>query len=257
MFRIIIPAYNEEKRISPTLESYGRFFSKLNKEGLKNELLVVINNSTDNTIGIVEKYSKIFPNINYINLKPGGKGFAIINGFKHALNHSNVIGFVDADGATSPEAFYDLYLNLKNYDGIIGSRWKKDSNTQRSIGKLIRSKGFNILTRVLFLFPYQDTQCGAKIFRRKVVEKIVNQIEIPEWGFDVNVLYLCKKHKFNVKEHPTIWVDKEGSKIKPIKVPIQMAGGAIRLRLLNSPFNFLVKAYDKLLPERLKIHNIS
>ncbi len=258
MLTIIIPAYNEEKRIPPTLESYGNFFLKKEKEkGLKTEILVVINNSSDNTLGVVENYCKRLKNIKYLNLIRGGKGFATIEGFKEALKkNSEFIGFVDADMATSPEAFYDLYKNIGKAHGIIASRWKKGAKVKRSSGKLVRSKGFNILTRFLFLFPYEDTQCGAKLFRKNVAREIVNNLERAEWAFDVNILYLCKRKKFKIKEHPTIWEDKDGSKITSIKVPIRMTGGVIRLRLLHSPFRVIIRAYDKFLAKRIKMHNI-
>jgi glycosyltransferase involved in cell wall biosynthesis len=258
MLSIVIPAYNEEGRITPTLEAYGNFFlEKKMVEGLESEIIVVVNNSTDNTLNIVHEFSQKYLNIKYINLIPGGKGFATIMGFKEALqNNSDLIGFVDADMSTKPEAFYELYENISDSHGVIASRWKRNSKVERSFGKLVRSKGFNILVRSLFLFPYKDTQCGAKLFRREIIEKIVNHIEIPEWAFDVNILYLCKKYGYKIKEIPTTWEDKFESKIDSINVPIRMAGGVIRLRLLNSPFDFFVEAYDKLLSKRLKIHGL-
>tara|TARA_Y100000310_G_scaffold57557_1_gene52821 strand:- start:146 stop:925 length:780 start_codon:yes stop_codon:yes gene_type:complete len=258
MLSIVIPARNEEKRIPPMLEAYGRFFSEKSKEGLKNEIVVVINNSDDNTLEVVKKFSKRYNNIKYINLDPGGKGFATIMGFKEILNNpeSDLIGFVDADMSTRPEDFYDLYKNIGNYSGIIASRWAIGAKVERSMGKWIRSRGFNFLVRSLFLFNYEDTQCGAKIFRKKAIESFVNHIEIPEWAFDVNILYLCKKNGFKIREYPTVWEDKEGSGIDLINVPMRMAGGVVRLRLLNSPFEFIVALYDRLLAKRLKIHNL-
>ena len=252
MLSIIIPAYNEEKRIGATLEAYGGFFiDKFFKETLHCEILVIINNSTDKTLEIVKEYMKKYKNIGYLNLKPGGKGFALIEGFKIA--RGDYIGFVDADMSTYPEHFYDLYKNIGSYDGIIASRWLENSITKRTFGKYIRSKGFNYLVRTLFLFPYKDTQCGAKIFKKENLMKIIPEMMSMKWAFDVNLLYLMKKNEYLVKEHPTLWVDKAGSKLSP-KVPIQMAAGVIRLRLVYSPFNFLVRFYD-LIPGKVKLHH--
>ena len=259
MLSIVVPAYNEEKRIEPMLESYGSFFLEKEKsEGLKTEIFVVINNTTDNTVKIVQKFAKKYSNIKYMDIKPGGKGFATTIGFKDALHKgSELIGFVDADMATKPESYYDLYKNMGNYHGVIASRWMKGSIVNaRTSGKYIRSRSFNYLVRGLFLFPYKDTQCGAKLFRKEVIEKVVNHIEIPEWAFDVNILYLCKVNNFRIKEIPTVWDDKEGSTIDAIQVPLRMGGGVIRLRLLNSWFGFIIEAYDKLLAKRLKMHNL-
>lgn len=166
---IIIPAYNEEKRIGRTLEEYCRFFrekkTKSREMGKKFdfEILVVINNTTDNTEEVVKKYSKKYREIRYLNFEQGGKGFAIIEGFKDVLKRDNeMIGFVDADMATPVFAFNDLIKNINGYDGIIASRWMKGAKAKRTFKKKIVSAGFNFIVRCLFLFPYHDTQCIPK-----------------------------------------------------------------------------------------------
>ena len=94
---IVIPAYNEEKRIGNTLEKYIKF---LRDKKVKFEILIIINNTTDNTEKVVKNYMKRFPEIRYLNFQQGGKGFAVIEGFKDALKRDNdLIGFVDADNA--------------------------------------------------------------------------------------------------------------------------------------------------------------
>ena len=252
---IIIPAYNEEKRIGKTLKEYKEFFQELEKRKVLDfEIIVVLNACRDNTLGVVEKNK--FPQLKILDFKQDGKGFAIIEGFKDALKRKNdMIGFVDADMATSPAAYYDLIQNIDNYDGIIGSRWLKDSKvTKRIFLRKITSWGFNFITRSLFLMNYTDTQCGAKLFKKKVVEKIICELNLTRWAFDVNLLYLCKKNKFRIKEHPTTWEDKKDSKLGVFKVSIQMFLGILRLRLINSffepilrPIKFILKWGDNLI----------
>jgi len=252
MLSIIMPAHNEENRIGPTLEAYANFFSEKNKiENINYEIIVVNNASKDDTLGVIKKYAKKFKEIRYLDLEKAGKGYAVLEGFKVAKGE--LIGFVDADMSTPPIAFYDLYANVKGYDGLIASRWLNSSKTKRTFGKYVRSIGFNYFVRSLFLFPYRDTQCGAKIFKKRVIEELVNNVKSIKWAFDVNLLYLCRKRGFKIKEYPTIWYDKEGSKISS-KVPLQMAAAVIRLRLVHSPFSFIVKAYDKM-PEKIKFHH--
>jgi len=254
---IVIPAYNEEKRIGKTLEEYGKFFAGLKKQKkLDFEVVIVINNTKDRTEDVVKEYSKKYKEIRYLNFREGGKGFAITEGFKYALKRNNdFIGFVDADMATSPKEFYDLIENINNYKGIIASRWLKNSVIKGlSIKRKILSRGFNFIVRSLFLFPYKDTQCGAKLFTKEVVEKITPDLRLTQWAFDINILYLCKRYKFKVKEYPTVWDDKEGSGINIINTPIQMLLGAIRLRLIFSffepllrPIKFILRIGTKLL----------
>jgi hypothetical protein len=101
--------------------------------------------------------------------------------------------------------------------------------------------------------PYKDTQCGAKVFRRNLIGKILPQITFSKWAYDVDLLYNAKKKNFKIIEVPTIWSDKEYSKINFMKSGPWMVLGIIRLRLINSPLRFLIGVYDKTL---FKVHNI-
>ena len=143
---IIIPAHNEEKRIAKTLEAYLFYFENLRKQKLLDyEILVVINNSKDKTLDIVKSFSKKNIRAKYLNLVKGGKGYAVLEGFKEALRKENdLIGFVDADMATKPEAFYDLIRNLGKNDGAIASRYVKGAivEPKPTLSRIISSRIF-------------------------------------------------------------------------------------------------------------------
>ncbi|MFH1500716.1 MAG: glycosyltransferase [archaeon] len=251
---IIIPAYNEEEAIGRILEEYCSY---LRKQRAGFEVLVVINNTNDGTERIIKEYQKKYPEIRYLNLREGGKGFAIIEGFKDALKRKNndLIGFVDADLSTSAKEYYKLIRQLGSYEGIIASRWLKGAKQNYSFTRKVTSRGFNFIVRSLFLFPYRDTQCGAKVFKRHAIESIAEEIKITRWAFDVELLYRIRKKNYRVKEIPTCWEEKlRKSKLDLRIVPLQMFSAMVRLRLLNSPFKFVVRFYDKM-PESLKIHH--
>ena len=254
---IIIPAYNEEKRIAETLEEYGKFFTNLKKNKMfDSEILIVINNTNDRTEEIVRKYQKKYHIIKYLNFKKGGKGFAITEGFKQALKDkkNSLIGFVDADMATKPNAFYDLIINIANYDGIIASRYIPDSKVypKQNFNRILVSRVFNFLIRCLFLMNYVDTQCGAKIFRREALEKVISSLGITRWAYDVDLLYQMKRNNFQIKEFPTVWSDKAYSKINLKKSGTGMVLGVIRLKLLYSHANDFIRLYDKIMRIILK-----
>lgn len=258
MISIIIPAYNEEKRIGKILETYGKFFGdKKRKKGIKDfEILVVINNTKDKTEEEVKKFRKKFKEIRYLNFKEGGKGFAIRKGFEDSLKRKNdLIGFVDADMSTPPEAFYDLVKNIKNYDGIIADRWHKRSiiTPKQSLIRRFVSRGYNTLVRSLFFFHFRDTQCGAKLFKREAIEKSYKKLVTSNWGFDVALLYCLKKEaNARIKSVPTIWHDEKGSKVNLMKTPIMMFASVVRLRLIHSPFEFVVRV-QRCLPPFLRV----
>ncbi len=259
MVSIIIPAYNEEKRIGKILGNYGEFFKNLKKKGEINhfELLVVINNTKDKTEEVTKKFQKKYEEIRHLNFKEGGKGFAIKKGFEDALKRKNeLIGFVDADMSTPPNAFYDLVKNLKGYDGIIANRWHEKSiiTPKQNLIRRFVSRGYNILVRTLFLIPFKDTQCGAKLFTRDAIEQIYKKLITNSWGFDIALLYcLRKEYNAKIKSIPTVWHDEKGSKINLIKTPMRMFASSIRLRLSHSPFKFIIRFYRKI-PKDWKIY---
>jgi len=241
---IVIPAYNEENRIKNTLDSYYNFFSK--EFGKDFEIIVIVNGSDDTTQEVVKSLAFKYKQIKFKNFPDKiGKGGAIIEGFKIA--DGDLIGFVDADMATTSETFYDLIRNLGNYDGVVASRWIKGAkiNRKQPISRRIASRGFNIIVRLLFNIRIRDTQCGAKLFTKNVVKSVVNDLGITQWGFDVDLLYLIKKRHFKIIEIPTVWNDKEGSKLKIGRTSWQMFLSVARLRLIYSRFRFIVNTYDK------------
>ncbi|MFA5258568.1 MAG: glycosyltransferase [Candidatus Pacearchaeota archaeon] len=254
---IIIPAHNEEERIGRTLFAYSKFFKNLKEqENIDFEILVVINNTQDKTEDIVKVHSKENSEIRCIRFKEGGKGFAIIEGFRDSLKRNNdLIGFIDADMATAPEHFYWLIKYLGKHDGAIASRGHKKSIVKTSLKRKITHKGFNFVVRSLLFLPYSDTQCGAKIFKREAIDKVVNELGITQWGFDVDLLYRLNKKRLKIKEIPTVWEDQQGSKINLKSVPIKMFASVVRLRLINSPFKGFIRIYNKM-PESIKIHHL-
>jgi len=227
---IVIPAYNEENRIERTLRAYHQFFTD---KQMPFELLVVLNGCKDNTIGVVERVrTDLGNNIIIMDLPQAGKGLAIKAGFADALTRQNdLIGFVDADMATKPDAYYDLITNLGDYDGIIASRYMPGAQISppRPAYKRYGSKIiYEPLVWLLFGLTYYDLQCGAKLFKRHVIEKVTPQLTVTQWAFDAELLYLCKKAGFTIKEFPTVWEDQADSKLT-LKGGIRMLGAMIRV----------------------------
>lgn len=234
---IIIPAHNEEDRIGKTLESYCHFFNEKQADGLSYELVIVLNGCSDNTLPLVQEMCKKWTSIAVIDLKQSGKGFAVQHGFKDALKRDNdLIGFVDADMSTEPEAFYDLIQSIGQNDGIIASRYMKDSQIFPPRPRIKRWGSqfiYEPLVYCLFGLRFSDFQCGAKLFTRQVIKTIIPYCATKWWGFDVELLYLCKKYNFVIREIPTQWYDKTGSKLSMLG-GIGMLGSLFRIRLRHT-----------------------
>jgi len=235
---IIIPAHNEQQRIKRTLDAYITFFNALkDKQICQADFIVVLNGCVDDTITVVGVIQATHNNVHIVDIKPAGKGLAVKAGFLDALHRTNdLIGFVDADMATSPQAFYDLIAHIDECDGIIASRYMPESKVypprpwiKRWGSRLV----YEPLVRLLFGINYYDFQCGAKIFRREVINKIACQMVVKRWSVDVEILYLCKKFGFKIKEYPTEWHDQVGSKLR-FSSGFSMHTSLIALRLKHS-----------------------
>lgn len=234
---LLIPAYNEERRIEPVLREYASYF-KQNYAG-KFQLVVVLNGCVDDTIGVVRRTAQEFAEITAIEFaEPIGKGGALIEGLKLAPL-ADLIGYVDADGATSPKAYADLVSRAGDADCVIGSRWLPGAvlHQAQTSKRQFASRVFHRIVQVLFRMNIRDTQCGAKVIKRGAVEKIHSALRITDMAFDINLLYVLKRHGFTILEVPTEWTDKVGSKVTLGRTSLGMLLSTIRLWLIYSPFH--------------------
>ncbi len=233
---LLIPAYNEARRIEPVLRDYGRYFQEHYRG--KFQLVVVLNGCRDNTLEVVRRVAVDFPAISTLEFAdPIGKGGALIEGLKLAPL-ADLIGYVDADGATPPQAFHDLVKRAGEADCVIGSRWLPGSvlHVEQSGRRRFASRVFHLIVELLFGMHIRDTQCGAKVMHRKAVEAIHPSLRIADMAFDINLLYSLKHAGYRVLEVPTEWTDKIGSKVTLFRTSLTMFLSVIRIRLIYSPF---------------------
>lgn len=196
MISIIIPTYNEEKYIGETISDL--------KNSIREELeIIVVDDGSDNTAEIARQHEVEV--IKYSTRK--GKGYAVRQGFCAAKGE--IICFADADGSLSGEGMNKLIKSLKN-DGVIASRHLKASDVDFGRGPFYYLMGrlFNKFTKLFFNLKYQDTQCGYKVFKSKCIDAVLPEMKVDGFGFDVELLWLCQKRGFKVREIPVRWVHK-------------------------------------------------
>lgn len=207
MYSIIVPAYNEADRIKSVLESYAT--------ELSGQEIIVVFDGQDNTPEIVEDVAKDCPDIKLLIFhRRLGKGGAIIEGFK--ASRGDKIGFVDADESVSPKDLKGMFETLGDVDGVIASRRLAASKItiNQPFKRRLASKGFNVLVRSLFGLPFKDTQCGAKVFMRRAICDIIDELETSGFEIDVEILWRLKNKGYKVIEYPITWCHSEGSKFK-------------------------------------------
>ena len=235
---LLIPAYNEEDRIGPVLRRFAGYFAT-NYVG-EFRLLVVLNGCRDGTRDVVEEAMTEYPCIRLLNFDdPIGKGGALIKGLDEA-GGTELIGYVDADGATSPEVFHKLVELHDSADCIIGSRWLPESvlRAEQTALRRFTSRAFHVIVELLFGMGIMDTQCPAKLMRCEVVRKVHDRLSTADLAFDVNLLYSLKRAGFSIREVPTEWTDMMGSKVSEhlVRSSLTMFLSVVRLRLIYSPF---------------------
>lgn len=235
---LLIPAHNEEQRIGPVLREFAEHFRRHYPGSFR--IVVVLNGCTDNTEGVVGRMAADFPEITYLNFPERiGKGGALIEGLKLAPE-ADLIGYVDADGATGPAAFLKLVSLAPQADCVIGSRWLPGAVLHQRQPWLRRlfSRAFHLIVQVLLRLNLKDTQCPAKVLHRAAVEAVHDALQIADLAFDVNLLYVLKRRGFRILEVPIEWTDKLGSKVTQslLRSAMVMFLSVVRLRLVYSPF---------------------
>jgi glycosyltransferase involved in cell wall biosynthesis len=234
---LLIPAYNEEARIEPVLREFGAYFRDHYPSPF--QLVVVLNGCRDNTRAVVERVAADFKTISFLDFPaPIGKGGALIEGFQLATK-AEAIGYVDADGASPPQAFHALVKKLADADAVIGSRWLPGAVLHQAQPWVRRftSRCFHVVVESLFWMHIQDTQCPCKVMTRRAAEKIHDKLCIADLAFDVNLIVSLKRAGFKVIEVPTEWTDKIGSKVTSslFRSSFTMFLSVIRIRLIYWP----------------------
>jgi len=235
---LLIPAYNEAERIEPVLREYADYFSSRYKGRFN--LVVVLNGCRDNTLEVVTRVAADYNFIQCLDFPaPIGKGGALIEGLKLAPT-ADVVGYVDADGASPPRALHDLVRLIDRADCVIGSRWLPGAVLHQAQTRVrqFTSRCFHVIVELFLWLHVKDTQCPCKVIRRAAVERIHSSLRIADLAFDVNLLYSLKHAGFKILEVPTEWTDKVGSKVTAslLRSSLTMFLSVVRIRLIYSPF---------------------
>jgi glycosyltransferase involved in cell wall biosynthesis len=223
---IVIPAHNEQDRIGPMLDAY---LSRC--AGPDMRFLVALDRCTDGTAEVVADRAARDPRLVAVEYPKLGKGGVLMETFR--LCDADLVGFVDADGATPPSEMLRLIDAARDRDGAIASRRHPASvlPARRSLAREVTSAGFAFWVRRLFGLPYDDTQCGAKVFRRAAMERMLPLLTSRDFLFDVDVLLVARRLGYRIETVPTIWIDREGSRLQAAGDAKRMAASSLRLWL--------------------------
>lgn len=229
---VIIPAYNEERRLPPTLIDVIDFFDR---RSISYEVLVIDDGSKDGTAEVVRKFERVRNQVRLIQLPRNyGKGHAVRLGVLNS--RGSQILFADADGATPIQEFERLEAALSaGADIAIGSRAlaSKDTKVATSIHRRLFGRVFNKCVNMILLPSIADTQCGFKMFTRKAALFLFRRQRADRFSFDVELLYMAHKAHLAVTEVPINWTNVPGSKVNLVIDSLSMFRDVFRFKVIH------------------------
>jgi dolichyl-phosphate beta-glucosyltransferase len=226
---IIIPAYNEAKRIAHTLEAIHQYCQQ---KPWTSEIIVVDDGSQDQTVEVVQQFATKIPHLKIIGYQPNhGKGYAVKQGVLQS--EGAYILFTDADNSTPIEEFDKMYPLLDNYPVIIGSRYIKGSDIKikQSKYRILIGRLGNFVIQSFLIDGIKDTQCGFKAFQHTAAKEIFSRMRINRFGFDMELLAIARLLKYDIKEIPVSWFNAADSRVRPIKDAFRTLKELIMIKL--------------------------
>ena len=222
-YSLVIPAYNEENRIRNLFDTIGRFDGEL----------IVVCDGTDGTARVIEEITRTRTDLSIRCLTFDhrlGKGGGVMAGLSAA--RAPLVGFCDADGSTTMSEMLRLFSSLGSNDGAIGSRWVDGSTltVRQGLLRRLESRTFNLLIRCLFGLDFHDTQCGAKVFRKTAIDRVLPAMVSRGFEFDVELLWRLRLAGCRVIEVPIEWQNKTDSRVRKRDM-MRMVAGLFRARL--------------------------
>jgi len=227
LLSIIIPAYNEENRIIPTLKN---IIDYLHQTKMESEIIIADDGSTDNTVkSIAGKY----PWVNILSLGENcGKGKAVREGM--LKGKGDYLLFMDADSSTSIEEFEKFLPEIQGQkDIIIGARKIKGAKIiePQPFFRAFFGKCFTWLSNLITQAHVSDFTCGFKCFSKKATRDIFSKAVIDDWSFDAEILSIAKRLGYEIKEIPVVWKNDRATKVRILYDILRSLRGLFRIKL--------------------------
>lgn len=227
---VVIPAYNEEKRITETLLSVDGY---LEKQSYDYEIVVIDNNSKDHTADVVRKLEATTIQKSRVEfVGTPGKGAAVKEGLLK-FTTGDIVMFMDADNAT-PISEIEKFLPYfdQGYDVVIGSRYTNPDlvKVHQPLYRIVLSRLSNLLIQFLAVPGIKDTQLGFKAFKAEAAKDIFPSVTVLRWGFDMEVLTIALAHGYKIKEVGVSWTEHGGGHV-PLKAYVESLIDLFKIKL--------------------------
>ncbi len=235
---VVVPVYNESSRMALSLERIWTYFRSV---AARPEIIIVDDGSADDTLRLAREFARTHPQVLVLAEPHRGKASAVLAGLERATGE--VAGFMDVDLATPLEAWVSCREAIEEGAGIaiasregVGATRVDEPWYRHAMGRI-----FNLLVRVLLLPGIHDSQCGFKFFRRDALDVVMQrtqlyrdaeEVRIPRvTAFDVELLFIARKHGFQIAVIPVTWHYGDQSKVNPITDTLQNLRDVLMVRL--------------------------
>jgi dolichyl-phosphate beta-glucosyltransferase len=228
---IVLPAYNEARRLPPTLEKLAEFMREC---AFAVEVLIVVERGTDETLDIASRFAAGQANFQAIDNGPQrGKGHAVRSGMLRA--RGDFIFYMDVDLSVPLReiaAFLAHFEAHLDHDVLVGNRQHPQSRITRHQSAFRERLGqtFNSILQRLALSGLRDTQCGFKAFRREACREIFRRQQLDGFAFDVEVLLLAQRLGYGIADLPVEWINSPESKVRIVRDSLRMLRDTLRVR---------------------------
>ena len=228
LLSIIIPAYNEEKRLPDSLKEIIDF---ADRQPFGIEIMVVDDGSEDGTATLIDEFHSHYPFVSVTRNPHRGKGHAVKTGMLTA--RGEYLFLCDADLSMSidqVETFLPPHQE-EGYDIVIGSREIEGAKRyDEPAYRHFMGRIFNLIVRIFALRGFQDTQCGFKSFKREAARDVFSLQTMDGFGFDVEVLFIAQQKGYRILELPIGWRHVSNSRISPLRDTLKMFRDVLRVR---------------------------
>jgi len=227
---IVIPALNEAERLPASIKS---LCSYLSQQQYAWEIIVVSNGSTDETEQVVKHLEAAHSHVHLVVLKDRGKGRAVRAGVERA--RGDLIFQCDADLSVPVACLEDFLRLTHDADVVVGSREAPGARRYREPWhRHLMGRVFNRLVQALAVPGIEDTQCGFKAYRREAAHSLFERQTLTGWGFDVELLYLARKHALRIRELGIPWYFDANTRVRPGIDTVSMVWELILIRIRDA-----------------------
>jgi dolichyl-phosphate beta-glucosyltransferase len=227
---IVIPVYNEEKRIAPSLE---KLVAYLEKQTYSREIILVDDGSRDNGIAVAQSLLQGRETCRVIDYGSNrGKGYALKQGM--LASRGQYVLFTDADLSTPIEELDQMWQWFEQgYDIVQGSRKMPGASVERHQPWLRENMGkvFTALSNILVNVNVRDVTCGFKAYKGAVAHDLYGAQVIFDWSFDAEIIHIARRRGYRLKEVPVRWLDERGTKVNLVRDSVRSFAGLLQIRL--------------------------